>query len=106
MIYEQRLYTIELSKRELLIDEVKKFLSICEKFGVKGLGPFRPVIGNSNELLYYMIYDSMAHREKTWEAFDSDPDIGKWRKELFERAGKAGGMGLINEATTLLSPAW
>ena len=102
MIYEQRVYTVELSKRETIIEEVKKFLSVMEKHGVKGLGPFRPVIGNSNELMYFMIYDSMAHRERAWDARLTDPDYSKWRKEMAERVGKEG-LGISNEATTLLS---
>lgn len=102
MIYEQRIYTVELSKRETIIEEVKKFLSVMEKHGVKGLGPFRPVIGNSNELMYFMIYESMAHRERAWDARLTDADYGKWRKEMAERVGKEG-LGISNEATTLLS---
>ncbi len=102
MIYEQRVYTIELSKRESIIEEVKRFLSVMENHGVKGLGPFRPVIGNSNELMYFMIYESMAHREQAWEARLSDAAYTKWRKEMGERVGAAG-LGITNEATTLLS---
>ena len=101
MIYEHRVYTMEMRKRELMIWAIKGFLAVVEKkFGVKGLGPFRPVIGNSNELSYYMIYESMAHREQTWEAFSSDEDMGKWQKEFTERIEEAGGLGL----STPISP--
>ncbi len=105
MIYEQRVYTVELNKREPLIAEIKKCLSLWEKHGVKGLGPFRTVIGNSNEISYFMIYESMAHREQAWEAGISDADLIKFRKEMAERSEKMGGQGLLNVANTLLSPA-
>ena len=103
MLYEYRVYTVELGKQQQMIKTIEEFIALAEKHGVKGLGVFHPIIGSENELSYFLIYESMAHREKAWQAFATDPALGKWMAAVRERAEREGGSGLINTANTLLS---
>ena len=50
-------------------------LKLWEKHGIKQAGFFTTLIGESNQELTYMLaWDSLADREKKWNAFQSDPD--------------------------------
>jgi len=103
MLYERRVYTVALGKQEQTIKRIEEFLALAEKYGVKVLGIFRPVIGSENELSYFMIYESMAHREKVWQAFATDEDLGKWMVAVREDDAREGEPRRINTVNTLLS---
>ena len=46
-----------------------------EKHGIKPAGFFTTLIGDSNkELPYFLAWESLAEREKKWNAFQADPD--------------------------------
>ena len=76
MLYELRIYECVPGR---LPDLHKRFdtitLKIWEKHGIKQAGFWTTVIGESNQTLYYMLaWDSLADREKKWNAFQADPE--------------------------------
>jgi NIPSNAP len=76
MLYELRIYHCVPGK---LPDLLKRFdtitLKLWEKHGIKQAGFWTTVIGESNQILYYMLsWNSLAEREQKWAAFGSDPD--------------------------------
>ena len=103
MIYEYRVYTVAMGKQEQTIQNIHEFLALTEKHGVKALGVFHPIIGNANQLSYFMIYESMSHREKVWLDLATDEDMQKWYAGVRERDAKEAGPRIINTENTLLS---
>ena len=76
MIHELRIYHCMPGR---LADLNNRFanvtLKIWEKHGIRQVGFWTVVIGPSNQVLYYMLeWDSLADREKRWNAFASDPE--------------------------------
>jgi len=76
MIYEMRVYHAVPGR---LPDLLKRFenhtLKIWEKHGIKQAGFFTTLIGESNqELTYFLAWDSLADRERKWNAFMADPE--------------------------------
>ena len=76
MLYELRIYECVPGK---LPDLNKRFstitLKIWERHGIRQAGFWTTVIGESNQTLYYMLqWDSLADREKKWNAFQADPE--------------------------------
>ena len=76
MLYELRIYECVPGK---LPDLNKRFstitLKLWEKHGIKQAGFWTTVIGESSQTLYYMLaWDSLADREKKWNAFGVDPE--------------------------------
>src|ERR1700728_4765158 len=76
MIYELRIYECVPGR---LPDLNKRFstitLKLWEKHGIKQAGFWTTVIGESNQTLYYMLaWESLAEREKKWNAFGVDPE--------------------------------
>lgn len=76
MIYELRVYECVPGK---LPDLLKRFdtitLKIWEKHGIKQAGFWTTLIGESNQILYYLLaWESLAEREKKWGAFMVDPE--------------------------------
>ncbi len=62
-------------------------LKLFEKHGIRQLGFWTTLIGESNHDLYYMLeWESLAEREKKWNAFQADPEWQKARAET-ERNG-------------------
>jgi len=50
-------------------------LKLWEKHGIRPLGFFTTLVGQSNqELTYLLAWESMAERETKWAAFQTDPD--------------------------------
>lgn len=76
MLYEVRVYTCVPGR---LPDLNKRFetytLKIWERHGIQQAGFWTTVIGNSNQKLYYMLkWESLAERERKWNAFQADPE--------------------------------
>jgi hypothetical protein len=76
MLYELRIYECVPGR---LPDLNKRFdtitLKIWERHGIKQAGFWTTLIGESNQTLYYMLqWDSLADREKKWNAFQADPE--------------------------------
>jgi hypothetical protein len=76
MIYEQRVYRATAGKLPNLLARFRVHtLKIWERHGIQQAGFFTTVIGaSSNELTYYLAWESLAEREKKWAAFTTDPD--------------------------------
>ena len=76
MIYELRTYTVNpgkmLALRARFRDITMKFF---EKHGIKSVGYWTNTIGGrSDEFIYMLAYDDMAHRERAWGAFQADTE--------------------------------
>ncbi len=76
MIHELRIYDCVSGR---LPDLLKRFdtitLKLWEKHGIKQAGFWTTLIGESNQRLYYLLaWESLAEREKKWNAFGADPD--------------------------------
>ncbi len=76
MIYELRIYECVPGK---LPDLLKRFdtitLTIWEKHGIRQAGFWTTLIGESNQMLYYLLaWELLAEREKKWGAFMVDPE--------------------------------
>jgi hypothetical protein len=86
MLHELRIYECVPGK---LPDLLKRFdtitLKLWEKHGIKQAGFWTTVIGESNQTLYYLVeWESLADREKKWNAFGADPDWHKARAKTEE----------------------
>ena len=87
MIYEYRAYYVVPGR---MPDIQNRFASITmdlfKKHGIRVVGFWETVIGESNELVYICQYDDLAHRERAWRAFMADPE---WQaaKKATEAAG-------------------
>jgi hypothetical protein len=81
MIYEYRAY-YALPGR--MPDIQKRFadvtMKLFAKHGIKVIGFWDTVIGESNELVYICAFDDLAHRTKAWAAFQADPEWQAARK--------------------------
>jgi hypothetical protein len=76
MIYELRVYHCVSGRLPALL---KRFdtvtLGLWEKHGIRQAGFWTVLIGESNQDLYYLLqWESLAEREKKWNAFQSDPE--------------------------------
>lgn len=79
LIYEYRVYTFKTSeKHRMSVDGgLAGFFALVTKYGFKTFGPFKPKFGCENQMSYFFIWESLADREKAYEAFANDPDIDK-----------------------------
>jgi hypothetical protein len=75
MIYELRVYHCLPGRLPALLKRFETMtLGIWEKHGIRQAGFWTVLIGESNQDLYYLIqWESLAEREKKWNAFMSDP---------------------------------
>jgi len=76
MLYELRIYQATPGR---LPDLNRRFetitLKMWEKHGIRPVGFWTTVIGESNQALYYMLeWESLAEREKKFTAFSTDPE--------------------------------
>ena len=56
-------------------------LRLFEKHGITNIGYWTEVFGTSNRLVYMLGYPSLGDREKSWTAFQADPDWQQARAE-------------------------
>ena len=101
MIYEQRIYKAVPGRLPALLNRFATItLKIWEKHGIKQAGFFTTLIGESNqELTYYLVWESLADRDKKWAAFQVDPEWISKRAET-EKDGPI----VANVAVQLLTP--
>ena len=82
MVYEYRAYYIMPGR---MPDIQKRFadhtMKLFTKHGIKVVGFWETVFGESNELVYMCAYDDLAHRERVWKAFMGDPEWQAVRKQ-------------------------
>jgi len=88
MIYELRVYQPVPGQMPKLLTRFRdETLRIWEKHGIRPIGFWTTLVGeSSNELTYILPWESLADRETKWSAFQNDPDWHKVRDDS-ERDG-------------------
>ena len=88
MIYETRVYRCLPGRLPALLKRFENItLKLWEKHGIRQAGFFTTLVGESNqELTYLLAWESLADREKKWNAFVTDPEWNEKRAES-ERDG-------------------
>ena len=76
MLYELRVYRCVPGRLPALI---KRFdtvtLKLWEKHGIRQVGFWTTLIGESNQdLTYMLVWNSLAEREQKWNGFMADPE--------------------------------
>jgi hypothetical protein len=101
MIYELRMYRAVPGRLPALLSRFQNHtLQIWEKLGIRQVGFWTTLIGESNQQLTYMLaWDSMAEREKRWGAFHDDLE---WIAILAE--SERDGQLVQNISNELLAP--
>ncbi|MFA6504597.1 MAG: NIPSNAP family protein [Treponemataceae bacterium] len=76
MIHELRIYHCVSGRLPDLLNRFETItLKLWKKNGIRQAGFWTVAIGPSNHDLYYMLeWDSLAEREKKWNAFIVDPE--------------------------------
>ncbi|MGJ4885259.1 NIPSNAP family protein [Bradyrhizobium oligotrophicum] len=76
MIYESRIYRCIPGRLPALLKRFENTtLKLWEKHGIRPVGFFTTLIGESNQdLTYFLAWESLAERETKWTKFMSDPD--------------------------------
>jgi hypothetical protein len=76
MIYEIRVYRCVPMRLPALIKRFDTItLKLWEKHGIRQVGFWTTLIGESNHDLTYMLaWESLAERERIWNGFMSDPE--------------------------------
>jgi hypothetical protein len=76
MLYEMRVYYCIPGRLPALLKRFEtKTLAIWQKHGIRQAGFFTTVIGETNQQLVYLLaWESLAEREKKWNAFMADPE--------------------------------
>lgn len=83
MLYELRIYHCVPGR---LPDLLKRFdtitIGIWKRHGIEQAGFWTTGIGESNQTLHYLLkWESLADREKKWNAFQADPEWHTKRAE-------------------------
>jgi hypothetical protein len=88
LIHELRVYHCVPGRLPALLNRFETItLKIWEKHGIRQAGFWTVLIGESNQVLYYLLeWESLAERETKWTAFMSDPEWLAKRAET-ERDG-------------------
>src|SRR6476619_4041365 len=75
MIYELRVYQPVPGQMPKLLARFRdKLLPLWERHGIRPIGFWTTVVGeSSNELTYILPWESLADRETKWTAFQNDP---------------------------------
>ncbi|HWE64159.1 MAG TPA: NIPSNAP family protein [Chloroflexota bacterium] len=75
MIHELRIYDVVPGR---MADLHARFttltLPLFRKHGIEVVGFWEDIVGVSNRLTYLVTYEDMAHRDRAWTAFTSDPE--------------------------------
>ena len=83
MIYELRVYHCVPGRLPALLNRFATItLKLWDKHGIKQAGFWTTLVGESNQELYYLLaWESLADREKKWNAFAADPEWHAKRAE-------------------------
>lgn len=86
MIVEMRVYYCAPGRLGALNDRFKNItLDFFDKYGIEQIGFWTTLVGQSNHALTYLLkWESMADREKKWNAFQADPEWIKKRNATEE----------------------
>jgi hypothetical protein len=101
MIYEMRTYRCVPGKLPALLARFENHtLKLWEKHGIRQAGFWTTLIGESNqELIYLLAWESLAERERKWNAFQADP---AWQSARAD--SEKDGAILANAASQMLTP--
>ena len=101
MIHELRIYHCVSGRLPALLKRFETItLKIWERHGIRQAGFWTVAIGESNQALYYLLeWDSLADRERKWNAFQADPEWIAKRAET-EKDGPI----VANVANQFLTP--
>ena len=101
MIYELRVYKCVPGRLPALINRFANItLKLWDNHGIKQAGFWTTLVGESNLELYYLLaWESLADRDKKWNAFQADPEWLAKRAET-EKDGPI----VANVANQLLTP--
>ena len=87
MLHEFRIYHPVAGKLPRLLARFEQLLPIWERHGIRPVGFWTTVVGESSTALTYILpWESLADRERRWTAFQSDAAWLKLREES-ERDG-------------------
>ena len=103
MIYELRRYQCVPGKMAALHNMMTDVaLEICERHGIKLLGAWETMIGDT-EQTYVCLYEfnGMDERNAKWDAFFGDPDWQSARAEIAKRDGQF----LVSSSSAFLKAA-
>jgi hypothetical protein len=86
MLYELRIYHCVPGRLPALLNRFDTVtLKLWEKHGIRQAGFWTTLLGKSNmELTYMLAWESLAEREKKWNAFMADPEWISKRAESEE----------------------
>jgi hypothetical protein len=77
-IFEMRTYWAPPGKLDALNARFRDHTcKLFEKHGMTNVGYFTPIENPDNKLIYFLSYPTKEAREKSWKAFQADPD---WQK--------------------------
>jgi NIPSNAP protein len=101
MIYEMRVYRCVPGRLPALLKRFENVtLKLWDKHGIRQAGFWTTLIGDSNqELTYLLAWESLADRERKWNAFMGDPAWISARAES-EKDGPI----LANASNQILQP--
>ena len=75
MIYEYRAYYPMPGKMPALHERFSTVtMALFKRHGMQVVGFWETEIGESNELVYILAFEDLAHREQAWQAFFADPE--------------------------------
>ena len=87
MIYEYRAYDAVPGARHRLLERIDAAHPLFLKHGMTAVGFWTPSVGDyNNKVIYIVAHENEAAREKSWTAFQADPEWQKHR-ELNEKDG-------------------
>ena len=83
MIHELRIYHCVPGRLPALLNRFATItLDLWERHGIRRAGFWTVLVGDSNQDLYYLLeWESLAEREKKWNAFATDPEWLEKRAE-------------------------
>ena len=75
MIHELRVYHVMPGRMaDLHARFANLTMPLFRKHGIEVVAFWEDIIGTSNQLTYLVAYTDMAHRDRAWTAFSSDPE--------------------------------
>jgi hypothetical protein len=76
MLYEMRIYHAMPGRLPALNKRFENYtLKMWDKFGIRQVGFWTQIVGDStNDLYYILAWESLAEREQKWGAFATNPE--------------------------------
>ena len=101
MVHELRVYRCVPGRLPALLKRFETItLKLWEKHGIRQAGFWTVAVGESNQDLYYLLeWESLAERERKWNAFAADPEWLEKRAET-EKDGQI----VANVSNQMLAP--